>query len=255
MMSTEELLIRLLNHLAERLKDRFVLKGGMLLRLLESPRYTQDLDFAVLSKESKKTVLKEIAAILRAIPTIEITRQQLNSRSIFIDVEDRSGPTKAVLEINVVPSLHLPPEPLSTAKISNLYSLSGRVVRVMAPAESFSNKIAAALERGVGRDFYDLSLFEPLTAFDETSLLNRLSHLEIDRAKPKKISIKTAAELLQKRLNNLSEQRLKEEIGPLVPREYQPGLLLMIRSSVSRLIQRLEILGNPAKFHNRGETK
>lgn len=241
-MKTEELLIRILNHLGERMKDRLILKGGMLLRLLESPRYTQDLDFVLLSKKSKKTLVKEIVAILKEMPDLEITRQDLNSRGIFIDLLHRESRTEATLEISVVPAMQLPPEPVSTAKISALYSLSGRVVRVMAPAESFSNKIAACLERSVGRDLYDLSLFEPMTAFDMPTLKNRLSRLAIDRVKPRNVTMSEAADLLKKRLEEFSEKRLREEVFPLIPPEYRPGLLMVIRASVSRIIQRLSAI-------------
>jgi predicted nucleotidyltransferase component of viral defense system len=239
-MQTEELLVRILNHLVDRMKDRLVVKGGMLLRLLESPRYTQDLDFVLPSKESKKVLVKELVSALREIPSIEVTRQDLSSRGIFIGIRDRESGTQATLETNVVPGTRLPPEPVSTAKISSLYSLSGRIVRVMAPAEAFSNKIAACLERGAGRDLYDISLFEPMTAFDRPTLEDRLSRLEVDRAKPRKVARDEAAQLLRKRLEDLSEQRLREEVFPLLPPDHQPGLLMVIRASVSRVIQRMQ---------------
>lgn len=241
-MATEKLLVEILNHLAERLKDRLVLKGGMLLRLLDSPRYTQDLDFVFLSKESRKILVKEITLALEDIPSLQVTRQDLNSRGIFLDVLNRESRTRATLEMSVIPSLHLPPEPVSTAKISGLYSLSGRVVRVMALPEAFSNKIAACLERAVGRDLYDLSLFEPMTAFDGETLGDRLSRLEIDRAKPKKVTLTEAAALLQKRLDDFSEKRLGAEVFPLVPPEHHSGLMLVIRASVSRVIQKMQAL-------------
>lgn len=238
-MSTEKLLVTLLNHLAERLKDRLVLKGGMLLRLLDSPRSTQDLDFILLSKESKKILVQEIVSILEEMSFIEITRQSVNSRGIFLDVQDRENRTKAKLELSVGPTTHLPPQPVSTAKISSLYSLSGRVVRLMATSEAFSNKIAACLERSVGRDLYDLSLFEPLTTFDKPTLEDRLSRLEINRTKPRRIAIEDAAVLLRKRLEDFSEERLQDEVFPLLPPEYQPGLMMLIRATVARIIQRL----------------
>ncbi len=240
-MSAEKILIEILNHLAERLKDDLILRGGMLLRLLDSPRYTQDLDFVLLSKESKKTLVRRVVTALEEIPDLKITRKDLNSRGIFIDVIDQKNKVQATLEISVVPSLHLPPEPVSTAKISNLYALSGRVVRVMAPAEAFANKIAACLERKVSRDLYDLSLFEPLTPFDIATLQGRLSRLEIMRAKPKKVTMAESAELLKGRLNELTEEKLKQEVFSLIPPAHQPGLLLVIRASVSRIIQRLQV--------------
>ncbi len=77
------------------------------------------------------------------------------------------------------------------------------------------------------------SLFEPLCPLDEATLKDRLDRLEIDRSKPKKISMKEAADLLQKRLDALSETKLREEIYPLLPPDNHVGLLMVIRASVS----------------------
>lgn len=242
MKSTEELLILLLNHLAEKMKDRLILKGGMLLRLLQSPRPTQDLDFVLISKESRKVLVREIISCLDELQAIEVTRQNLNSRGIFLDVRDRESKIEATLEINVVLSTHLPPEPISTARVSSLYSLAGRVVSAMAPAEAFSNKIAASLERKVIRDIYDLSLFEPMTSFDQETLKDRLSKLQIHRTKPRTVTLVEAADLLQKRLDELTEEKIKTELYPLLPDEYRGGLLLPIRASVSRIIQKLKLV-------------
>jgi predicted nucleotidyltransferase component of viral defense system len=238
---TEELLVRLLNHLAEKLKDRMILKGGMLLRLLESPRPTQDLDFVFVSKESRKVLVKEIVAAIEEIEGMQVTRQDLNSRGIFIDVREEAGKNKATLEIDVAPAPHLPPEPISTARLSSRYSLAGHVVSAMALPEAFAHKIAACLERGVTRDLYDLFLLEPMTSFDEGTLRARLDRLEIDRSKPRKVSAQEASELLKKRLDDLTEERLREELYPLLPAENRMGLLTLIRAAVSRIIQRLTV--------------
>jgi hypothetical protein len=64
--------------------------------------------------------------------------------------------------------------------------------------------------------------------------------LEVMRTKPKKVTMTEAAELLRARLAELTEERLKQEVFPLIPPEYRPGLLLVIRASVSRIIQRLQ---------------
>src|SRR5262245_18543085 len=111
----------------------------MMLRLLDSPRLTQDLDFTFLSKESKKVIVKEIISALKKYPSLEITREDLNSRGIFLNVLDREKCVQARLELNVVSSTHLPSEPVSTRNLSALYSLAGRIVQAMSPAEAFSN--------------------------------------------------------------------------------------------------------------------
>ena len=237
----EELLIRIINHLAERIKNRLVLKGGMLLRLYRSPRSTQDVDFVLLSEESKKKLQAMLVKSLETLEGVRIEAINLNSRGIFIDVTDRKQ--KALIEVTVLPSMRLPSEPLSTAALSEKYSLGGRIVSTMAIPEAFAHKIAAALERDAVRDLFDLSQLEAMgPLFDAGTLSQRLAQFSINRSKPKSINTIEAANLLKKRLGKLDQKRIATELHPLLPPEYHTGILGIIRASVGRIIQRLENL-------------
>lgn len=240
--STEAFLARLINLLSDQFKDHLVLKGGMQLRLLNSPRSTQDIDFVWLSRESKKILAKLVRNTLSKEEDIVILKESLNSRGIFISVEEKQTRKKAILELNVLSSTHLPPEPLSTAPIASRHALSARVISTMAIPESFSHKICACLEREAARDLYDLSLFEPMEPFDEKTLRVRLSSISIKRQKPKKLTLQQAGDFLRQRLQGLTELRLKEELYPLLPPENRGGLLRVIQASVGRITQKLENL-------------
>lgn len=128
-----------MNHLAERLKGKLVIIGGMLLRFYNSPRATQDIDFVILSEESKKKIKNDLVKILKELKGVEVQQIDLNSRGIFIDLE--SDRKKVLIEINIPPSLHLPTEPLSTIFLSEKYSLQGRIISTMALPEAFAHKI------------------------------------------------------------------------------------------------------------------
>lgn len=237
----EELLIRIINHLAQHMKDRLVLKGGMLLQLYRSPQATQVVDFVLLSKKSKKFLRTVVVNILKSLAGVTITDVRVNSRGIFIDVKDTQH--LALIEISVLPTLHLPAEPMSTAALSERYLMKGSVVFTMAIAEAFAHKIAAALERDVLRDLYDVSQLEAMgTSFDHTTLLARLSRLAINRAKPQSISTVKAAQLLRQRLDAVDQARIETELYPLLPNTYHTGLLPIIRASVGRIVQRLETM-------------
>lgn len=240
MKSPEELLTKVLNHLSDKFRNRLVLKGGILLRLYNSPRWTQDIDFIFLSGESKKVLQGALTRALEEMEGIRIERVDLNSRGIFIDVADAQSHERCLIEVNVLASTHLPPEPVSTAPLSQKYSLAARVVSAMSLPEAFSHKIAAALEREAARDLYDLSQMEAMGAFDKATLRTRLSRLEVRRAKPKAVTFAQAAQILRERLERLTQEKLEEELYPLLPKEYQPGVLNIILASVGRLIQRLE---------------
>ena len=202
-MKTEELLTKILNQLMDKFKNHLVLKGGILLRLYNSPRSTQDIDFILLSKESRKKWGPLFEKALLEIEEIEIEKINLNSRGIFIDVKERGGTQRCLIEISVLSATHLPPEPLSTAPLAQKYSLSPRIISAMSLPEAFSHKIAASLERDATRDLYDLSQMEGMGTFDEPTLSSRLSHLCLNRAKPKHITFQEAAQILKEKMNHL----------------------------------------------------
>lgn len=240
MKNREELLVRIIHALSEKFKNHLVLKGGMLLRLLNCPRSTQDVDYVWLSTESKKVLGKEIVKVLRSMPELSITTINLNSRGIFIDVAATDAPEMlAKIEIDVKPSLNLPSEGISTVALANQYALTGRIVSTVALPEAFANKIAATLERDVTRDLYDISQFEPLCQYDLTTLKNRFAKMEINRAKPRAISFVEAAAMMTQKMEGITESALSETLYPLLPENQRQGLGPIIRASVARIAQRL----------------
>ena len=243
MPTREEFLVRVMHHLGTRLKEHLVLKGGMLLRLYNSPRSTQDIDYILLSEESKKILVGQIREALKEIPYLVIRKEELNSRGIWIDVEESSSKTRALIEVSVQPSTELPPEPLSTASLSTQYSIPAVIISTMALPEAFSHKIAACVEREATRDLYDMSLLEPQTHFDKNTLIKRFSSLAIKKSKPRKIDFQEAAGILRQRLTDLTEERLRQDVYPLIPKTHREGLFKIIQASVLRVIQKIETLG------------
>lgn len=242
MKTTEELLAHLLNHLALKFNNQLILKGGMLLRLLNSPRSTQDLDYCWVRTKKRNIFGQEVKETLESLEGVRVTRLEANSRGIFLDVADRNSNVKAKVEIGVVKSMPLPPVPLATTSLSQPYSLASRIVSTMDLAEAFSHKIAASLERNLMRDLFDLAQMEPLTNFDAGVLKMRLAKLSIGRAKPREVSFREAAAILRRRMERLTQKDLEKELLAVLPQEKLTGGSLVIRASMSRTIQKLEIL-------------
>ncbi|HKY62544.1 MAG TPA: nucleotidyl transferase AbiEii/AbiGii toxin family protein [bacterium] len=238
----EELLARIMNFLAEKFKNQLVLKGGMLLRLWNLPRSTQDLDYVWLSSKSRKVFAQEVKRSLGELEGVDVTGLEINSRGIFLDLID-SAKRRAKIEINVEKSTYLPPKPASTAPLASRHSLPARIVATMDPAEALSHKIAAALERDLIRDLYDLAQMEALTAFDAKTLEARLSRLEISRAKPRKVNRREAASLLREKAAKASPSRIETELAGIIPTDQMAGLDLWIRAAASRIAHRIETLG------------
>ena len=245
MNTREELLVRILHKLPEKFKDRLVLKGGVLLQIMNSARATQDLDYALVSEESKKILAKRIEESLLTLEDVRIVETRLNSRGIFMEVERKSDSRqKILLEISVIPSLHLPPETLSTTTLAKSVSLTARAISGMAFPEAYAHKIAATLERSVARDLYDLTVFEPICNFDQKTLAERLSRLSMERSKSKSISFQEASVLLKQRIQNLTEKDLETDLYPLLPADQKSGLSMMIKASVGRLAQKMAIVNS-----------
>ena len=236
----ESLLANVMIALADEFKDQIVLKGGMQLRLLNSPRSTQDIDYILCSRESKKLLIIKVRKALESITGIKIVSEKMNSRGIFLEILESKLQTKALIEISVLPSTFLNPEPISTAALTNELKMSPRIITAMAIPEAFSHKIAATIERNVMRDLYDLSLYEPLGNFDETTLKTRLSKTSIARAKPVTLNFLDGAKILSKKNQALTEESLQIELYPLLPKSHQAGLLRPIQASVARIVQKME---------------
>lgn len=242
MNNSEELLARLLNHLADKFKNQLILKGGILLRLQGSARLTQDLDYVWIRTKKRNLFAEEIKTSLQTLEGIEIKDLQVNSRGIFIQVFDQPSQTTGKIEISVVEATSLPPQALTNFRLVKPYGLKTQVVAAMDLSEAFSHKIAAALERDLVRDLYDINQWEALTSFDEKTLKERLTRLEIGRSKPKQVSWREAIRLLKEKMENLSEKDLLDQLEEWVPSEELPGLTLIIRAALSRVIQRLTVL-------------
>ncbi|HKY62231.1 MAG TPA: nucleotidyl transferase AbiEii/AbiGii toxin family protein [bacterium] len=239
MRSPEMLLAKVMNHLADRMKDKLVLKGGMLLRLHNSPRSTQDVDYVWITKDSKKGLAREIEKVLTNMEGIEIESTDVNPRGVFVDLVDSVSGERALLEMEVSTSTQLPAEPMSTGPLGARFALGARIIATMALPEAFAHKIVATLERDVARDLYDLSQMQALSSWDEVTLNDRLGEVSINRAKPKALTPRQAAELLSKKLGSLDQKRVEQELHPLLPAEYRAGVLSLIRAGVTRIIDKL----------------
>ncbi|PIR17097.1 MAG: hypothetical protein COV46_05570 [Deltaproteobacteria bacterium CG11_big_fil_rev_8_21_14_0_20_49_13] len=236
----EELLLKVIHLMSEHFKDRIVLEGGMLLRLLNSPRTTQDVDYLLVSESSKKELSGEIKSVLLKLKDVTVKDVKLNSRGIFIGLEGKNQPDiKAFLEINVVTDLLKPPSSMSTVTLAGRYSMTGRVITSMDLSEAFSHKIAAALQRDSIRDLYDMTIFEPLCDIDMDVLCKRLESLSIKRQKEKKVSLAEAAEMLRKRADNVTPKKVEKELGAWLPLSSLRGMDMVIRTAVLRVVQKI----------------
>jgi hypothetical protein len=122
------------------------------------------------------------------------------------------------------------------------WSSSGRPFIPRLESLGFSGRfynVATALERNLARDLYDLTQFEPLTVLDKGTLVERLAHLEIGRAKGRKVKFEEAAKILQDKLKMLTQKNIAQELGGSLLEEVLPGLELLIRATVTRIAEQI----------------
>ena len=68
----QSLMVWLINFIADKFGNSAILKGGMELRLLDCPRFTNDLDFIFVPYSSKKDVSKIVIEALNKVPDLAV---------------------------------------------------------------------------------------------------------------------------------------------------------------------------------------
>lgn len=152
--SDEALRVWVITHLSDRLGNHAILKGGMVLRLLDCPRYTNDLDYIFIPFSSKKDIVAPILAALKELEGVTI-QHRIHSTNAQFDVilKNNFGTYKTQIEANVAEACAS--QAVSTADLAVQYDQTVRVIQVMRFDIMLAHKLAAWNERRLMRDLYD----------------------------------------------------------------------------------------------------
>ena len=214
----EELLTTIINLFASEFQDKLVLRGGMVLRLLESPRMTADVDVLFVPYKSKKEVVDKTVAVLKSIDGVSLD-YSLNSKCLRCIVEQGD----LVVQVEVKVAKDCKTEILSTAPLSKLYNQIPRVINVMAFDVAMSHKLAAWYERRLVRDLYDIYLYLTMGVMpDEEILASRLKKVSFARGVKKtieaeKISLEMFYDFLKQEISLLTEGQVAGELEATLP--------------------------------------
>ena len=77
----QELLASALDRITQRFDKKAILRGGMVLRILGSPRYTNALDYLFVPYKSKKDIVTDVVECLASISGATI-KTSLNSKCL-----------------------------------------------------------------------------------------------------------------------------------------------------------------------------
>ncbi len=208
----------------------------MVLRLLGSPRYTNDLDYVFVPHRSKKEIVGEIVQCLQEIEGAK-TSHSLNSKCLRVVVS--VGGTTVQVEAKV--AMEIRAEAASTRLLSPQFNLPPRMVRVTDLTIALANKMAAWNERRLMRDIYDIWFFLQMGVAPDTDLLaQRLRKPSYSRlvSHADRLPGATVTEFydhLRERVRELRDDEIREELADYLADDEITGLAMQFRAALARL--------------------
>ena len=225
----EGLLVRLLHHVGETLPSQSVVKGGLVLRLLDCPRQTNDLDVVLLPFGSKRDAAPLLEKALRDFPCDGV---EIHVHSTAIRARIRQGGVVAQVEASVAETC--PATPMTTSNLARLHGELPRIVQVMRFDVALAHKLGAWMERSLFRDLYDIYYWAVIqkTKPDAVTLGRRLATVRARKGKPRPWTMEELADSLDASLDTLTDDQLREELHAVLPRTEFAGLAARLRSGL-----------------------
>jgi predicted nucleotidyltransferase component of viral defense system len=236
----DSLFIWIMHRIQEVFRDHAILKGGMCLRLLHSPRSTNDLDYVFVPYTSKKDILGGLKDIVEQIPDAE-TDIALHSNSIRINIFHKDVSTQIEASIDTA----CKSQPVSTSFYAEMVHEPGRVIRIMDFSVALAHKLAAWNERRLFRDLYDVYfLFKMVgTLPDNKVLVQRLAHINSRLPRLKKVKAMQLSDFideLKQESHRLTQKNLENELSPLMEKKDLAGLEIQIKTALNELLVKLD---------------
>jgi len=228
----------LINLFGEKFPQSAILKGGMALRLLDCPRFTNDLDYIFIPFSSKKDIAGDICALLDEQEGLKY-KYNLNSKCLRIHVESNGVMTQ--IEINVAKTC--PAVAISTSALASGTGQLSRIINIMDYRAAMAHKLAAWNERKLARDLYDMNFYYTyLKVLPDLEILSwRLKKVSSTKRNenPRFMSFIQLIETLRLTLNELSSEDIKE-LADYLPVGNLPGLELRLRANLLKFCDELE---------------
>lgn len=209
--TADGLFLWVMHRFAEVFKEHAILKGGMAMRLIDSPRSTTDIEVELHSN------------LLRA-------ELHLDSASIQ-------------LEVNV--GMACTGIPMSTGGFARTLGHPPRIVRIMSLDWGFAHKLAAWNERRLARDLYDCYFFaarlgqQPAEDVLDSRLACIISRIPAVARRHSMTRVELAAELRAVAVA-LTQQGLASELGGVLPSEEIAGLAPRMKAAMAKIAEWLE---------------
>ncbi|MHC4873950.1 MAG: nucleotidyl transferase AbiEii/AbiGii toxin family protein [Planctomycetota bacterium] len=230
----EALLSEILELFAVKFDKHAVLRGGMVLRLLESPRMTNDLDYVFIPYKSKNDIKDDVLNALAELVDCDISHS-LNSKCLRIIIS-RGDLT---VQVEIKTAMEYMTETLSTEPLAKLYNQNRRIIPVVDFSVALANKLAAWLERRLVRDLFDIQFFLNIGIKADTDTLSkRLKKPQYSKlVKPLQVTPPVSEEFfydfLKESVINLTQDEVDKEMRSILNDEDRAGLALKIKAAIS----------------------
>jgi len=231
--NTEELLAWVINFFADEFGSNAVIRGGMALRLLNSPRYTNDIDYVFVPFKSKNKLKPLLEKKLSSVNGLEFNIS-LNSKVIVVNINYLSQSC----QVEISTENEYKSQAMSSSAVASTYGMPSKIVRITELSVAFAHKIAAWNERELLRDLFDIYQYKAMLRVKPNLeiLLKRLAkprnYPNINQAK----DIDGLREKLLAAANNLLSEQSIRELKPLLPKVELVGLHIKIAAALRETI-------------------
>lgn len=233
----EALLVEIMTLFTDEFGKQAILRGGMILRLLDSNRFTNDLDYLLVPFKSKNDVVDKVIRTLNKLENIKV-EHSLNSKCLrcIVTREDVTAQVEIKVDQNCEVNV------ISTAKLARIYNYTPRLINVMSYEVALANKLAAWNERRLWRDIYDIYLFLNMGIIpDKKTLEKRLKKpLHAKNIKDKKLfqNLEEFYLFLKDKIENMDISSVNQELQSLLSEDELTGLDLKFRNIIIRKLNR-----------------
>ena len=243
----DELTVFIINKFAEIFGNHAILKGGMVFKLLGSPRYTNDIDYVFIPYKSKNEIKDNIFNELNKLFPDKVS---YNVHSKCIRYIISSNNIKIQVEVNV--DIECDSTELSTISLAKMNNQTGRIIRAMSYNQLLSHKLAAWNERELIRDLYDsYFLYDVLDEKPDIGILKkRLSKIEPAKGK-EGIKSMTLGEFISKiemHVKQLTFDDVSSELKDYLNQEELISLDKKIKIAIKNIISDLKSNKNESDY-------
>ncbi|MDA2912755.1 nucleotidyl transferase AbiEii/AbiGii toxin family protein [Acidobacteriia bacterium AH_259_A11_L15] len=210
----------LLRRLQPKLRGNVVWKGGTVLRLEGSERFSRDLyatrRTASLTPTQLKRILKQTSAGLPYLAGFAAETQPGSVVAVYRFTVPRIGqPIRIRIEISTRETIVRPPTTVSTARIAHPSGIEPVVLSRLDDRELLAEKVRALVMRTTGRDIFDVYwLLERGVEFDPALFLKKMRYYETVK---KPVDPATALQRTIRQLKAYNPSRAKTELSNLLP--------------------------------------